>query len=135
VPRASGLKLFRHIVAVRGRETLANLDAAPVAMHIAKAADVHQDVEAELLSGTESTRHLIMLAAVAEPEFDDLAMHLGAKRVEFIANLAIRIVTVLIKQRGSQFQLKRIVVQQIDELCFLDGTRSHQLGGSLPQFL
>ncbi len=39
---------------MRSREFLANLDATPVAVHIAEAAHIHQDVEAKLLSRRES---------------------------------------------------------------------------------
>ena len=63
----------QHLVAVLRGESLHHLDAAPVAVHVAEAARIHQDVEAELLPGAEAAQHFVMLAAMAQAEVDDLA--------------------------------------------------------------
>ena len=47
-------------------ESLADLDTAPVPMHIAEAANIHQDIEAKLLPGTERAQHFIVTAAMAK---------------------------------------------------------------------
>ena len=39
-----------------------------MAMHVAKAADVHQDVEAEMLPGAKGARNLVVTAAMAETQ-------------------------------------------------------------------
>ena len=72
-PGARGSSSSRRVVSVFGGELLPDLDAAAVAVHVAEAADIHQDVEAELLSGAERPQHLVMAAAMAQPEVDDLA--------------------------------------------------------------
>ena len=48
-------------------ETLHHLNAAPVPMHVAEAARIHQNVEAELLSRAEPAQHLIMLPTMPQP--------------------------------------------------------------------
>ena len=47
-------------------ESLTDLDAAPVPVHIAETTDVHQDIEAELLPGTERAQHFVVTTAMAE---------------------------------------------------------------------
>src|ERR1019366_5684599 len=54
------------LIAVGSRVALHDLNAAAVAMHIAKAADVHQNVEAELLTGAVGARNLVMTPAMAQ---------------------------------------------------------------------
>ena len=92
-----------------GGELLLNLNAAAVAVHVAEAADVHQDVEAELLAGAEGAQHLVMAAAMAQASIDDLAAACFADALDCLANLAIRIVAVLVQQRGGQFDLQRVL--------------------------
>ena len=50
---------------------LLDLDAAAMTVHIAEAADVHQDVEAELLPGAEGAQHFVMAATMAQASVDD----------------------------------------------------------------
>ena len=63
----------QHLVAVLRRECLHHLNAAPVPVHVAEAAGIHQDVEAELLPGAEAAQHFVVLAAMAQAQVDDLA--------------------------------------------------------------
>jgi hypothetical protein len=44
-----------------------------MAMHVTKAADIHENVETELLPGAEAAQHFIVLAAMAQAKVDDLA--------------------------------------------------------------
>ncbi len=67
------IDLYRFVVSVRRGVVLHNLHAAAMAMHVAKAADVHQDVEAELLSGAEGARDFIVTPAMTQAHLDDLA--------------------------------------------------------------
>ena len=58
----------QHLKTMLRGESLHHLDAPPVPMHIAEAARIHENVEAELLSGAESTQHLVMLSAMPQPQ-------------------------------------------------------------------
>ena len=51
---------------------LFDLYAAAVTVHIAEAADVHQDVETECLAGSERTQELVVFAAMAHTKINDL---------------------------------------------------------------
>src|SRR5436305_530909 len=63
--RTSRFKLLGNVVTVLGRKGLLNLNASPVTMHVPKAANIHQDVEPELLARAKCAKHLIMSAAMA----------------------------------------------------------------------
>ena len=97
-----------------GGEFLADLNAAAVAVHVAEAANIHQDVEAELLSGAEGPQHFVVAAAMAQSQVDDLAANDFARGFDRQANLAIGIVAVLVNQRSRQFDLEQLFFQKID---------------------
>ena len=59
-------------VAVQIGEVLQQLDASTVAMHVAKSADIHQDVEAKHVPGRKCAQQLIMLAAMRRADLQDL---------------------------------------------------------------
>jgi hypothetical protein len=61
---AGGLDLLRRVVAVGGGELLPDLHAAAVAVHVAEAAQVHEDIEAEALPGGEGAQQFVVLAAM-----------------------------------------------------------------------
>ncbi len=129
----------RRVEPVDGRESLHDLDAAAVAVHVAEAADVHEDVEAELLAGGERTRHLVVAAAMAQAEVDDFTALRFASRSDCLAKLPIRIMTVTVQERGGKLDLervvsRRIVIHQINQRRRLDGGVSHQFGGGLLEF-
>ena len=115
-------------------EPLSNLDAAAMAMHVAEAADVHQNVEAELLPGTESAQHLIMPAAMAQAQVNNLAPDCLSRRLHRLANLPVRIMAVLINQRRRQLDFQRLLFQKIDHRRRRDRQISHQFRRDLPQF-
>src|SRR5208283_3847942 len=71
--QAGSVDLLRHLVSMSGGIALHDLHAAAMAMHIAEAADVHQDVEAELLPGAEGARNFVMTAAMTQAQIDDLS--------------------------------------------------------------
>ena len=92
----------------------ADLDAAAVSVHVAEAADVHEDVEAELLAGAEGAQHFVVLAAMAQAEVDDFA----AVSLPEPAAPAVpggKNVGMLVEQRGCDFDFERLFVQQIDD--------------------
>jgi len=98
---------------VDGREILHDLNAAAVPMHVAEAADVHQDVEAKLLARGKCTRQFVVLPAMTQPEVDDLAAARLAGRFDLPANLAEGIMTVPVNERGGKFDLERVVTPKI----------------------
>ena len=53
--QAGSLDVGRRVIAMMAGESLLNLGAAAVAMHVAKAANIHKDVKLELLAGMEAT--------------------------------------------------------------------------------
>src|SRR6185312_238558 len=48
-----GDQIIRRIVAIQSRETLLDLSAAAVAVHVPEATNVHQDVKTEALAGVK----------------------------------------------------------------------------------
>ena len=100
---------------MRGGEVLHGLDAAAMAMHVAEAADVHEDVEAELLASGERAREFVVLAAMAEAEVDDFVASLFADALDRLANLLVAVVTVAVDQGCSEFDLEGIGIEQIDQ--------------------
>ena len=76
-----------------------------MAVHIAEAADVHQNVEAELLAGAETAQHFVMASAMAEAGSNNFfttgitgIFHRGAY-------LPVGIFTMLVKQSGRKLHL------------------------------
>ena len=86
-----------------------------MAVHVAEAADVHENVEAELLAGGKRPQQFVVLAAVAQAEVDDLAAARFARCLDRLANLPVRVVALAIEQGRSEFDFERIGVQQIDQ--------------------
>ena len=119
---------------MRSGVALHDLHAAAVTMHVAEAADVHQDVEAELLSGAEGARNLVVAAAMAQAQVDDFAALRFGQSLHHLANLAVGMVGVLVEQGGCQLDLQRVVVEQINHGRGLDGDSAQQLRGSSGQF-
>ena len=62
---------FRNFVAVNIGERLQDLDAAAMAMHVAEAADVHEDVEAEAMTGAEGPKEFVVASAMLRAKGDD----------------------------------------------------------------
>ena len=114
-------------------EFLSNLHATTMTMHIAEAANVHEDVEAELLPGAVGSQHLVVVAAMTQAQIDDFPLHLRSQAVQLIANLAIRVLAMLVEQSSSEFKLERIRIEQINQPGALNGSGLHQLSRSLPQ--
>ena len=104
-----------HVVAVLGGESLHDLDAAAVAVHVAEAADVHEDVEAELLAGAERAQHFVVLAAMTQAQIDDLAPATFARDLHGLPNLPVGMMAVLVNQRGREFDFERLFIEQIDD--------------------
>src|SRR5580658_10744653 len=91
-----------------------------MAVHVAEAADIHKNVEAELLAGREDAQQFVVTSSMTQAEVDDLlAMRLPA-RLDHFANLPVRIMTVRVDERGREFDLECViargfVIQQINQ--------------------
>src|SRR5208283_2483982 len=91
------LHVEQHLVAVLGGESLHDLDAAAMTMHVAEAARVHEDVEAELLSGAEAAQHFVILTAMPQAEVDDLAPIPLARNLQRLPHLPVGKVAVFVE--------------------------------------
>ena len=132
--RSSGsVYVLRRVVTVLRGKFLPDLDAPPMAMHIAEAADVHQYVEPELLAGTECAQHFIVLAAMAQSEINDLTANDFTCGCDCLTNLPVRVMTVFVDQRRSQLDFERLFVKQIDQGRGRDWDVPHQFAGHSPQ--
>src|SRR4029077_15066864 len=70
---ACGLDFRRRVVTVGSSEALADLNAVAMAVHIAKAANIHENVKPERLPGAERPEDFVVWTAAAEAEVDNLA--------------------------------------------------------------
>src|SRR5580692_9053706 len=61
----------RRLVAMPRGETLLDLYAAPMPMHIAETADVHQNVKAQSRSRVKGTEGFVMASATPQADLDD----------------------------------------------------------------
>jgi hypothetical protein len=79
-----------------------------MAVHVAEAADVHEDVETQGCAGVKGTKRFVVAATVAQAELDDFVdAGLGQLGYE-IANLAVGVVGSGVKQRGGQLDFKSL---------------------------
>ncbi len=116
------------VVAVEVGELLDELDAAAVAVHVAEAADVHEDVEAEAVAGVEGAEELVVLAAVGGAELEQLVAAGLVERADGSAELAVGVVAVGIEQGGDELDLEMLfVVEQVDDGRGVDLGALHQL--------
>ena len=93
-------------VAVQRGESLLDLSDAAVAVHVAEAADVHEDVEAEGGTGVEDAEGFVVFAAVAQAEFDDFRYTRGGKRCDYVAYLTVRMMAGPVDQGGGEFDFE-----------------------------
>ena len=105
---------FRNFVAVNIGERLQDLDAAAMAVHVAEAADVHEDVKAQALPGGEFAQQFVVAAAVARAQGDDLVAACFFKRPDVARNLTIRVVAGAVEQGGGEINFERLVLHQVD---------------------
>src|SRR5437764_3434285 len=127
--QACWLNFRRRLVAQSsGRKWLNDLHAAAVAMHVAEAAQVHDNIEAQALPGSEGTQHFIMASAMPKAKVDDLAPARLLQRFNFPPQLTIRIQALLVEQCSRQLHFKWFVfVEQINWRYGLNGFTAHQL--------
>ena len=117
------------------RESLLNLRTAAVAMHVAKAAYVHQDVKLELLPGVEAPQKLIVPPAMPHAQVDNLAALLCRERLHPLRNLPVRVMAGRINQCCGNFYFQWPIFHQInDPGTMLKRHAFHQVGGRMLQF-
>ena len=132
---AGGVAGFRGVVAVERGEVLDDLGAAAVAVHVAEAADVHEDVEAESLAGVEGAKGFVVAAAVAEAEVDDFRDLGGREGGDDVADLAVAVVGGGVEEGGGQLDFEGLgALDEIDDGGWGDGVGSEELGGGLGEF-
>src|ERR1017187_6389195 len=93
----------RLLVAVEAGEGLKELDAAAMAVHVAEAADVHEDVELEALAGGEGTGELVVAAAMPCAEGDEFGDAGGGEGGDGALELAPGVVALGVEETGGQF--------------------------------
>src|SRR5207244_3921508 len=60
----------RFVKSMQMRETLLDLRAAAMTMHVAESAHIHQHIKAKTLPGAEWAQQLVMLAAMPQADID-----------------------------------------------------------------
>ena len=92
-------------------ELLRQLHAAAVAMHVAKAANVHQDVEPEAMPSLERADQLIVPPTMPRAQRHDLVALRRRERHHGAAQLAIAVVALRVQQtcRDLHFQVFVII--------------------------
>ncbi len=87
-----------------------------MAVHVAEAADVHEDVEAESGAGVEGAESFVVPAAVPQAQLDDLGDAGGGQGRDEIANLAVGVVAGGVEQRGGELDFEGFgALDEIDE--------------------
>jgi len=121
-------------VAVEIGVGLEKLDASAMAVHVAEAADVHEDVELEGLAAREGARQLIISAAVLDAEGDEFGDAGGGERGDSALELTPGVVALGIEERGGEFDFEGGVFDKVDDGSGLDGLVGHELGGGGAEF-
>ena len=123
------------LVAVQRGEGLNDLRAAAMAVHIAEAADVHENVKAQSGSGVEGAQGFVVPAAMAQAQLDDFVDAGFGERGDQVANLAVGVVAGRVKQRRGQLDFQGLgALDQIDDRRGGDGMLGEDLDGGLGQF-
>src|SRR6516225_5573636 len=101
-------------------------------VHVTKAADVHEDIEAKFLTAVKGTSDLVVASAMTQAEVNDFRALRRCHALNNAANLPIGAGRVLVEQRCRQFHLERIVFHQVDKRRRVDRRSTEDLsGGSL----
>ena len=129
---AGGVAGLRGFVAVEGGEVLDDLGAAAVAVHVAEAANIHEDVEAEALAGVEGAEGFVVAAAVAEAEVNDFRDLGGGQGSDDVADLAVAVVVGGVEEGGCKLDFEGLgALDEIDDGGWGDGVGSEKLLGGL----
>jgi len=103
-------------IAMQGGEVLDDLRAAAMAMEIAEATNVHEDVKADGRAGMEGAEGFVVLAAVPQAQLDDFDAAGGGLAGEEVANLAVGVVAGGVEKGGGELDLERLgALDEIDE--------------------
>ena len=80
------------LIAMESGEGLDDLRAAAMAVHVAEAADVHKNVEAQSGPGVKSAECLVVAATVTQTQLNDFGHARLGQRTHLVANLPVRVV-------------------------------------------
>ena len=117
-------------VAVQGGEVLDDLRAAAMAVHVAEAADVHENVEAKGGAGVKGAKGLIVPAAVLQAQLDDFGDAGGGQAGDEVANLAVGVVAGGVEEGGGELDFERLgALNEVDERGGGDGQVFEDFGG------
>src|SRR5450631_279651 len=113
-------------------KSLNDLCTTPMAVHVAETADVHQDVKPKGSPGVKRAKKFVVLAAVANPQLDDLRNARAWKAGHQVTNLAVRVVAGGVDKRRRKFHFKALgAFNQVHQWRRGDGYPRKQFGGSL----
>ncbi len=120
------------VIAVERGEGLEELGAAAVAVHVAEAADVHEDIELEAGADVEGAEELVVAAAVLGAEGDEFGAAGGGQGGDLFAELAVGVVAVRVEKGCGEFDFGGLVGgDEVDDGGGSDGLAGHEFGGGL----
>ena len=102
-----------------------------MAMEVAESPDIHKDVKAKMLAGTERSQHFIVPSTMAQAGVDNFAADDFSGGGNRPLNLPLGIMTMLVDESCSQFDLKVLVFEQIDQRRGGDRHISHEFARDL----
>ena len=95
---------------------------AAMAVHVAEAADVHEDVKAQGGARMEGPQGLVVMAAMEQAELNDFSDARGGKAGDDVAHLAVGMIAGPVDQRGCEFDFQRLgALNQIHQRRAGDG--------------
>ena len=97
-------------------EVLDDLRAAAMAVEVAEAADVHENVEAQRGAGMKGAERFVVPAAVLQAELDDFGVRAAGRPATRVAELAVGVAADGIKERRGELDFERFgALDEIDE--------------------
>ncbi len=106
-----------------------------MAVHVAEAADVHENVEAQGGAGVEGAEGFVVAAAVAQAQLDDLVDAGFGQSGDQVADLPVGVVAGGVEQRRGQLDFKGFgAFDQVDHAELAGWASRRDFGGGLGQF-
>ena len=103
-----------------------------MAVHVAEAADIHEDVEPESCSGVESAKRLVVLAALPQPDFDNFQNRGVGETGQKVADLAVGVVAGGVEERGGELDFEGFgAFDELHKRGIVNGHVAKKIGSSL----
>ena len=119
-PIQSGFNQWRrHVIAMKGRESLLDLLAAPVPVHVTPGSDVHQDIEIKRVTAAEFSDQFVIRPALPRGHFDRVLLVFLRPILDNRQNVAVRGMGDAIQQRGDDFVQRMMRLDEIHCLLVL----------------